>query len=436
MPYAKGQRLPAETASRLGHLEVLRSPLVSDLCRRFAGSPPQAPTPSTTWIPLPQAGERLPIVFGVDGSLQTIRDSQPPGREISFVKTALLRLDLAAMAKLDPRAPHPLALRDLMQDAALYHATVLPLKNISMGGLSLYDAVREIIFESLQDASLSGEPLATLRWLAYEEWSGNRRPLPLFSCPHCLQSVATLPYGALSGACPGCGGRILLSDMLGFHQDMGEESAPEGVATAYMLIHETLLLFMAIRYFWEHRRGQISDCLWVKDGPLAIRAQYSKLVNPIRRFLAHARDQGYPIHLIGQEKSGAFFDHLALIGPQAPASGLFLPGSVYINAEVQRGPQRAATYGRDTNYGAKLFLKLRDDHTMVVSIPTGAYVAEPQLADLVGLDRILATLPGLLGHLHEGSLLPIERAHAVASLSTYPSAAILKLFANQAGQIP
>ena len=38
MPYDAGQRLPAERASRLGHLEVLKSDLVRKLCNSFEDS--------------------------------------------------------------------------------------------------------------------------------------------------------------------------------------------------------------------------------------------------------------------------------------------------------------------------------------------------------------------------------------------------------------
>lgn len=44
---------------------------------------------------------------------------------------------------------------------------------------------------------------------------------------------------------------VFLTDMIGFHLDMGEESAPESVASAYMLVMETLMLFTAIRFFWD-----------------------------------------------------------------------------------------------------------------------------------------------------------------------------------------
>jgi hypothetical protein len=39
-------------------------------------------------------------------------------------------------------------------------------------------------------------------------------------------------------------------------------------------------------------------------------------------------------------------------------------------------------------------------------------------------------LPSILSNRHEGALLPVELVHGVASLSTYPSARILKVFAE------
>jgi len=211
---------------------------------------------------------------------------------------------------------------------------------------------------------------------------------------------------------------------------MTPDSAPETVATAYMTIHETLLLFTGIRYFWEKKRAVLSNCLFVKDGPLSIRAQYSKLVNPIRRFLAASRDSGYPVHLVGQEKSGAFYDHLELIGQQAPIGCLSVPEDRYIKEHIQHRPNRGAPYGKDTNYGAKILVRFSEYDRMVLSIPTGHYSSNPTLGDLIGAKRIFATLPGLLSSGHEGALLPLELAHGVASLSTYPSAEILKLFAE------
>lgn len=434
MPYKPGERLPAERASRLGHLDVLKSELVKKLCKIFEDTAQSPTSPTASWNPMPLNEQPLPLVFGVDGSMQPIQSETPPYKALAFVKTALLRVDQVALSSIDEESPHPLALRDILADSALYHATVLPLRHVVIPGMTVYDAVRQTIFESVKDASLDGEPLETLKWIVYEKWDGKQKQLPLFECPHCEKTIATLPYDTEEGNCPDCKGKLFLTDMLGFHQEMAPDSVPETVATAYMSIHETLLLFTGVRYFWERKKEVLSNCLFVKDGPLSIRAQYSKLVAPIRRFLAFARDQGYPVHLIGQEKTGAFADHLQLIGNNAPIQSLFIPGNQYIKEQIQHRPNRGAPYGKDTNYGAKVFVRISHYHQMVLNIPTGEYVDDPTLSDLIGAERIFATLPTVLSSRFEGALLPIELAHGVASLSTYPSAQILKIFAEAKGQ--
>jgi hypothetical protein len=97
---------------------------------------------------------------------------------------------------------------------------------------------------------------------------------------------------------------------------------------------------------------------------------------------------------------------------------------------VQQRPERSEPYGSRTNYGNKVFVKYDDYHYMVLSTPTGSYMDSSSLDDLVGAKRILATLRSILSHRHECALVPIELANGVASLSSYPSAAILKVFAD------
>ncbi len=321
-----------------------------------------------------------------------------------------------------------------MEESAQYHSTVFPLRHISIPGMRNCDAVRHIVFESLQDPSLEGAPLETLKWLVYEKWDGQGKSLSPFHCPHCDENVVVLPYDADEVMCPACQGKVFVTDFLGFHQEMAPDSAPDSIVTSYMMIHETLLLLSAVRYFWEHQRQILSTCLFVKDGPLSLYSQYSKLVEPIRRFLAFARGQGCPIYMIGQEKTGRFADHLQLIVQHAPVSSFFIPDTTYISEQIQHRLARGKPYGEDTNYGAKVFVKLNEYHHMVLSIPTGLYVANPTAGDVIGSDRIFATLPTILSNRFEGALLPIELAHSVASLSTYPSAPILKMFVEKARQ--
>lgn len=441
MPYPAGNRLPGERASRLGHLEVLKSELVNRLCESFENPEYTSEHSDITWEAIPSTGIPLKIIFGVDGSMQPIQSEVQPYKELAFVKTAILKIDSAALSRVDRENPHPFALRDIMTDSASYHATVFPLRNVGVPGISSYHAIRQIVFDSINDPSLEGEPLKTLKWLAYEQWETQSRELPPFGCPHCEETVATLPYDADEGSCPSCGNHILLTDMLGFHLEMAEDSAPQSLAMSYMAVHETLLLFTAIRYFWQERRETLAKCLFVKDGPLSIRAQYSKLVNPIRRFLRHASDSGYPVHLIGQEKTGVFLDHLKVLGKNGTTTNcLFIPDGSYISREIYHRPDPKTPYGRDTNYGVKVFVKIDSYHQMVLNIPTGRnvenpYLEEPRSGDLIGIANIFATLPELLSYRHEGGLLPVELANGVASLSTYPSARILKMFAEESFKV-
>jgi hypothetical protein len=94
-------------------------------------------------------------------------------------------------------------------------------------------------------------------------------------------------------------------------------------------------------------------------------------------------------------------------------------------------PERTNPYGLKTNWGEKVYLKLDPGTVIVLSIPTGAYSTVgdfPMPQDLIGLDRILATLPSLVSRRYEGGLYPIEIANGIASLSSYPSAKILQRF--------
>lgn len=439
MPYQAGRNLPGEHASKLGHLEVLKSPLVQQIVENFEQPEAIETSDNIRWEPFPPLGEPLDLVFAVDGSWQPVTDERPPYKSIAFIKTALMKVDQVALSRIDQDAPHPLALRDLMSEAALYHATAFPLRHVYSKGLSVYDAVRQIIFESLKDASLNGEVMETLKWLAYEKWAKTTRySLPPFQCPHSevdgITHDATLGFDAEEGKCATCGKTIFITDMLGFHLEMSENAASESVATAYMNIHETLLLFTGIRHFWESNREILKRCLFLKDGPLQIRAQYSKLVNPIRNFLLHAYSQGYPISIVGQEKTGIFADHLNLVGKNTPSNHFFVPDHVYICEQIQSRPSSGAPYGRDTNYGAKVFVVINERCRLVLNIPIcikmNEFIYQPQASMLVNFDRILATLPGMTSSRHENALVPIELANSIASLSTYPSAQVLKLFAD------
>jgi hypothetical protein len=443
MPYAQGSRLPGEAASKLGHLAVIQSEWVKALVHAFEVSPAATDdVTKTTWVQFdPTSVEPLRSVWAVDGSFVTVASEEAPPKEVSFVKTALLTVDRARLDAIDKEHPHPLLLQDVLTGSAVFHATVFPLKNVRTPLGSNYDAVRHIVRDSMR-IDESGAFYETLKWIAYQKWSGMGGVSPSFACPHCAHEHPGLPRDADEDKCPKCHHTVLLTDMIGFHLDMDEDSAPDSVSSAYMLVMEHLMLFTAIRLLWQHTDKHIlSDTLFIKDGPLSLRSQYSKLVPSIRSFLQFAKDQRRPIHIIGQEKSGAFFDHLHSVARFAPphARGENLAYAVlshdFVRREVYRSPDLANPYGLRTNWGEKVYVKLDPGTYMVLNAPTGRYNPSssfPTATDLIGLDRILATIPSLVSRKYEGALFPVELANGIASMSSYPSAAILRRFMEDA----
>ena len=441
MPYAGGNHLPGEAASKLGHLAVINSEWVKSLISDFEQLKPNDQDPSNTiWEEYdPENVRPLRNIWVVDGSFVSVKTETKPPKEVSFVKTALMIVDKLKIDAIDKEHPHPILLQDIMRDSAIFHATVFPLKNIRSSLGTNYDAVRHIVRDSMK-VDENGAFYETLKWLAYRKWEGKKTiSSPSFECPHCHEKFEFgLSYDADEGRCINCDKTVFLTDMIGFHLDMDEESAPDSVASAYMLIMEHMMLFTAIRLLWHHTdQALISDTLFIKDGPLTLRSQYSKLVPNIRMFLEYSKKQKRPLHIISQEKSGAFFDHLSSIVRYAPPHGrgqhihYAALSHNYVRKEVHRSPDLANSYGKRTNWGEKVYVKVDPVNFMVLNIPTGEYKEDlefPSSTDLMGLERILATIPSLVSNKFEGALFPIELANGIASMSSYPSARILQNF--------
>lgn len=439
MPYSAGTRLPFESASKLGHLSVVQSTWVKELVKDFEqAKSPANDNSGTRWQAIDTQGVRpLRSVWAVDGSFVAVRSEGKPAKEVAFVKTALLLVDRAKLNAIDKENPHPLLLQDVLRGSAIYHSTVFPLKNVRTPLGNNYDAVRHIVRDSFK-IDQDGAFFDTLKWLVYKKWTEGASSSPSFECPHCHTLIDGLPYDSDEGICVQCKKTVFVSDLIGFHLDMDEDSAPDSVASSYMLVMEHLMLFTAIRVAWGHTdKSLVCETLFIKDGPLSLRSQYSKLVPNIREFLAFAVTQGRAVHIIGQEKSGAFVDHLQSIVQYASPHERGELGSYaaldhnYVRREVYRSPDLSNPYGKRTNWGEKLFVKLDPGMSMVLNVPTGDYLEagdRPLAQDLIGLHRILATLPSIVSHKFEGALFPVELANGIASMSSYPSAAILAKF--------
>lgn len=439
MPYGSSGKLPSEAASKLGHINVIQSEWIKSLVDDFESrSESILDVEPSAWIEFePSVKQELPYIWAADGSFVPVKTSPPFSKEVAFVKTALIYIDKNKLNRIDKKNPHPLLLQDIMSDSALYHSTVLPLRNIRTSKGSNYNAIRNIIFDSMK-IDENGAYFQTLKWLSYKKWTSNNQSSPSFSCPHCSIDIPGLSCDSDKGACPNCGNEVFLTDMIGFHLDMGEESAPDSIASSYMLIMETLMLFTVIRLLWDHSdKTLLSKTLFIKDGPMTLRSQYSKLVPLIREFIEYAKLIERPLHIVSQEKTGIFVDHLnsicRCVSPKTTDENprYFVLSHSYVRDCVYRMPDLNNPYGLRTNWGEKIFVKYDPDTSFVLNIPTGQYNRSadfPTKDHMVGLGEILSTLPSLISRKYENALFPIELANGIASMSSYPSAKILERF--------
>lgn len=429
-------RLPFESASKLGHLNVIESEWVQSLLKDFEtndlGNGDNYENDIWEEYNI-GAVEPLRHIWVADGSFVSVQENN---KELAFVKTALMTVEQNKIAAIDKEYPHPLLLQDIMKDSALFHATVFPLRNLKSEKGNLYNTVRNVIFDSMR-IDEDGQYFETLKWLSYKKWTGEQHNSPSFECPNCEKKIDLgLSYDQDKGICPHCGGEVLLTDMVGFHLDMNEENASEVVASRYMLIMEMLMLFTVIRLQWSNPdKTLIRDTLFIKDGPMMLGGQYSKLVPNIREFFLFAKKAGRPVHIISSEKSGSFFDHLSIISKFVKPEDGKIKYSVlnhgYIRRVIQRAPDRGNPYGFRTNWGEKVFVFLDENTHMVLNMTTGFYDKSeeyPKSSDIIDIDRILATIPGLISRKYEGALYPIELVNGIASMSNYPSAKILQDF--------
>lgn len=203
---------------------------------------------------------------------------------------------------------------------------------------------------------------------------------------------------------------------------------------------EHLMLFTIIRLYWA--RGDktlFNKTLFIKDGPLSLKSQYVKLVPRIRDFLQFAKEKEVFINIIGQEKSGKFVDHLSTIARYVKPFDrngklhYHVLTHEYVESEIQDKPS-TINYGKRSNWGEKVFIKVDPVTQLVINIPTGDYLDRtnsPLQNELINLDVILNIIPNLVSRRFSRGLYPIELANGIASLSSYPSAKILQQLLNE-----
>ncbi len=429
MAYEGSGRLPLERASKVGHIKIITEPTISRVIEAWESTAGDAQQPfgeRTGTVDL-EAHSAIENVVAIDGSFVSIPHVLHRYKRLGFISVGavvLTRSDLRTMRENpigDPRER-----QRILANSSFVRSTVLPLSGVRITGETLVDTLRGAIDDSLRRTALHD----TLKFLVYREWVPGYVLVEHLDCFRCRGKV-DLVKSASYFNCPACGHRHSLSDYLNLVNAEPEDWATEESVIGLANVMEALVLVGFLRTALESPRV-FERTLFVKDGPLLLRAQLSRLVEPLRALLTFIRDQGHVPHVVGVEKTGDLVEHLPLIAEQLPDPGdFFLPSVRYLHERVHGMPWDATSYRNRVQYGSKVVVRLGPEHVVVLNVPTGDFLTDPRAEDLHGFEGSLAVLAEMLSYSYENALVPLVVANSVVSISQSPSAEILNTFAER-----
>ena len=168
-----------------------------------------------------------------------------------------------------------------------------------------------------------------------------------------------------------------------------------------------------------------------------LRGQYSRLIDPMRGYLRFLHDEKVPFFVAGTEKDGAFAEHIGQMNDWFKGEGaVFVPDNRYILDRIKHAGAADTRYGEKVLYGSKAYVRVDDRNVLVLNVPNrrhgwDSYDYDARAEDLIGFERIVATLKKLVSRQFQNALLPIVAVNRLASMSFYPSNNILERFTDR-----
>jgi hypothetical protein len=434
MGYSEHGGYPAEYANKIGHIRLIQDPYIQRVVEAFEDTKPEPqgdPPPGLGHIDF--EGTSLAQIITVDGGSAPVPNVLRAERQVGFVQVAAQLLKLETLDYLRTRPMTDPREVNLLIGRHVHHIhAILPLAGLHMPGQTVRESLRELIRRFLSNYDLD----QTLRDLVYRVWS-NRWP-PADGVPHqqCLRQgcdgeVTWSNRFATAEKCAKCGEQHWITDYLGLIEGIGEDRSRTEIVDNFRRVTEALALFTFILRYRDNA-SIMSRTLFLLDGPLLLRAQLSRLVEPIRDLIASHRQQGKSLYLVGVEKDGDFRMYVSSITALLKWPGdYFLPNVRFLVEQVAGNHFNPNTYRNRVNYGAKVSIRLGGNHTLALNVPTGPFLLDPGLADLIGLEEIAHTLSRVLSSAHENALIPIVLINQQASIAAEPSGSLLHTFVDR-----
>ena len=427
MSYAK-DGYPTELANKVGHIKLIQDPMVQRLIESFED---HRPLPDAALPPISgntdlKCDRTIAQVITVDGGHQTVPNIVRPERQVGFVQVALQMIKLETIEYL---STHPMAdprdVQKLIGNYTHHILAALPVVGMSLPGQTLKDSVREAVHRFIAHYGL----YPALAYLVYRQWERQMTKQPSMQCHRCDEKI-DLPRNQLDFKCAKCGESYKLSDYLGLSERDNDERSTEETVSNFRAALEVLAMFSLIVRFLEHE-AIMRKTLFLLDGPLLLRAQLSRLVEPIRDLLEHQHRQERSAYIVGVEKNGEFRNFADSYATRLGSNGdYFIPTTKFLVESINGRIFDPATYRNRVNYGAKLVARVGSDHVFALNVPTGQFILEPQSSDLIGLEPILCCLSQLPSYAYDNALIPVVLANNASSISNQPSATLLAQFVD------
>jgi len=419
---------PVELANKVGHIKLIQDPMIQRLVESFEDSramdrsllpPPTGHIDLLSECPITQ-------IITIDGGQQAVPNVARPERQVGFVQVAA---QMVRMETLDYLKAHPLTdprdVRRILSQFTDHTLAALPLTGVHMPNMTVRESIREAIHRFLSNYELYD----ALRFLVYREWLASTADVPQMDCLACDVKI-DLPRHALEFSCQACNQKHRLGDYLLMSADDSEEVGRLELVSNFRSALEVLALFSTIAKARE--RASIMDCtLFLLDGPLLLRANLARLVEPIRDFVADHRAAKRNLYLAGVEKGGEVRAYADEIAPALKEPGDYKILSFRFIVEEISGRSFPKTYRNRVNYGAKVVVRLGVNHVVVLNIPTSPFILEPKTSDLVGFEPIVRILAKSVSYRYENALVPIVLINEAASISNQPSTGILEQFVRK-----
>ena len=153
--------------------------------------------------------------------------------------------------------------------------------------------------------------------LVYRQWDPtydfnpeSNSDAPHMECLECASRIY-LPRNAFNFQCRCCGALHRLSDYLGITNDIPDGWAREEAASNLRTALETLTLFHFVFKYWRTQPSVLSQTLFLKDGPLLLRASFRVSLNQSEVSSRELKSRNTALYMVGiEKKNGDLVDHI------------------------------------------------------------------------------------------------------------------------------